>query len=127
MHSNSDYNKRLKEFAGENRNNATKAEACLWKYALRASQMRGYKFRRQRPIGNFIADFMCLELKLVIEVDGITHQEVDVQRKDKRKQDWLESKGYTVIRYQDDHVLKRMDSVKKHLSWIIGKLEVKTQ
>ena len=48
----------------------TKAEACLWKYVLRASRMKGYGFRRQRPIMNYIADFMCKELMLVIEVDA---------------------------------------------------------
>ena len=51
----------------------TKAEACLWKYVLRAGQLKSYQFRRQRPILNYVADFMCMELMLIIEVDGITH------------------------------------------------------
>jgi very-short-patch-repair endonuclease len=51
----------------------TKAEACLWKYVLRARQMKGYQFGRQRPVLNYIADFMSKELRLMIEVDGITH------------------------------------------------------
>ena len=67
------YNKRLQPFASKLRKEMTKAEACLWKYALRAGQMKGYQFRRQRPVLNYIADFMCKELRLVIEVDGITH------------------------------------------------------
>lgn len=52
------YNKNLREFAHEKRNEMTKAEACLWKYALRGKQM-GYTFNRQRPVLNYIADFMC--------------------------------------------------------------------
>jgi len=51
----------------------TKAAACMWKYLLSKRQMRGCQFRRERPILNYIADFVCLELLLVIEVDGITH------------------------------------------------------
>ncbi len=125
MPSNSNYNKKLRGYARENRNKATKAEACLWKYALRAGQMNGYKFRRQRPVGYFIADFMCLELRLVIEVDGITHLDEKVKRKDIIKQDWLEVNGYTVVRYTDDQVLSRMESVKRHLAWVIGKLNIK--
>ena len=66
------YNKILQPFASENRKQMTKAEACLWKYALRAKQM-GYTFNRQRPVLNYVADFMCKELKLIIEVDVYTH------------------------------------------------------
>jgi len=66
------YNKKLQPFANKLRKEMTKTEACLWKYALRASQMKGYQFRRQRPVLRYIADFLCKELKLVIEVDGIT-------------------------------------------------------
>jgi very-short-patch-repair endonuclease len=64
---NSFYNKRNKQVARMLRSNMTKAEACLWKYALRARQMKGYKFRRQRPVLNYVADFMCKELNLIIE------------------------------------------------------------
>ena len=69
------YNTNLQPFANKLRKRMTKAEACLWKYALRASKMKGYSFRRQRPVLNYIADFMCQELFLIIEVDGITHQD----------------------------------------------------
>ena len=64
------YNKCLQPFANKLRKEMTKSEACLWKYVLRARQMKGYQFRRQRPVLDFIADFMCKELRLVIEVDG---------------------------------------------------------
>ena len=67
------YNKNLQPFANSLRKNMTKVEACLWKYALKARQMRGYQFRSQRTSLNYTADFMGKELPLIIEVDGITH------------------------------------------------------
>ena len=73
------YNRRLKNFAKANRHDMTKAEACLWKYALSGRKLLGYQFKRQRPILNYIADFVCLDLKLVIEVDGYTHQFVEFE------------------------------------------------
>jgi len=85
------YNKKLKGLAKANRNSMTKAEACLWKYVLKAHQMKGYLFRRQRPVFNYIADFMCKELKLIIEVDGITHYYHDTQINDKIRQKELEN------------------------------------
>ena len=66
------YNSRLQPFANDLRHRMTKAEACLWKYALRAGIRKSYGFRRQRPVLNFIADFMCKELMLIIEVDGVS-------------------------------------------------------
>ena len=59
------YNKKLITFAHFLRKDITKAEACLWKYALSARKMKGYQFRRQRPVLNYIADFMCKELMLI--------------------------------------------------------------
>ena len=105
------YNKDLQPFANSLRSSMTKAEACLWKYALRARQMKGYSFRRQRPIMNYIVDFACLELKLVIEVDGFTHSLDETIRKDFIKQKALEDAGYHVIRFSDHEVLKDMRNV----------------
>lgn len=97
----------------------TKAEACLWKYALRARQMKGYQFRRQRPVINYIADFMCKELMLVVEVDGLSHQFEEVIRKDARKQAALEAAGFTVLRFSDNQVLTNMKGVIEYLEdWI---------
>ncbi|SMO79124.1 endonuclease domain-containing protein [Gracilimonas mengyeensis] len=67
------YNKKLKPVAKSLRQRMTKAEACLWKYALKNRQHRGYTFNRQRPVLDYVADFMCKELKLIIEVDGSSH------------------------------------------------------
>src|SRR5438105_4971809 len=99
------YNTRLQPFANSLRKNMTKAEACLWKYALKAKQMKGYQFRRQRPVINYIADFMCKELMLVIEVDGLSHQDEKVILKDERKQAALEAAGFIVLRFNDHEVL----------------------
>lgn len=104
----------------------TKAEACLWKYALRARQMNGYQFRRQRPVINYIADFMCKELMLVIEVDGISHQDEKVILKDERKQAALEAAGFTVIRFSDQEVLTNMKGVIEYLEDWIEKKEKAT-
>ncbi|MCL4158726.1 UNVERIFIED_CONTAM: hypothetical protein GTU68_049733 [Idotea baltica] len=89
----------------------TKAEACLWKYVLSKSQMAGFQFRRQRPIDKYMADFACLPLKLVIEVDGLTHTYRKVIANDKIRQAKLESLGFKVIRFTNDEVLTVINSV----------------
>jgi very-short-patch-repair endonuclease len=124
--SNHCYNKALQPFAKELRGSMTKAEACLWKYALRAKQMKGYSFRRQRPILNFIADFACLELHLVIEVDGYTHSLDKTIQKDFIKQEALEKAGYRVIRFSDNEVLKDMSNVILRIESFIEDLEKST-
>lgn len=85
--------------------------------------MKHYQFRRQRPVLNYIADFMCKELKLVIEVDGITHQDEKVILKDERKQRDLEAAGFVVLRFSDDEVLKDMKGVIAFLEDWIEKFE----
>jgi len=113
------YNKSLQPFANKLRKEMTKAEACLWKYVLRAGQMKGYPFRRQRPVLNYIADFMCKELRLVIEVDGITHD--TKLEKDKRRTNELRQAGFNVIRFTDDEVLTNIHGVANEVEKIINK------
>jgi very-short-patch-repair endonuclease len=113
------YNERLQPFARKLRKDMTKAEACLWKYALRAGQMRGYEFRRQRPILNYIADFMCFELKLVIEVDGITHMWDETVERDCRKDAALTEAGVFVMRFTDEEVLRDIKGVIQRIEWWI--------
>lgn len=113
------YNKNLRPFANSLRKRMTKAEACLWKYVLRARMLKGYQFRRQRPVLNFIADFMCKELSLIIEVDGISHTWEETVEKDKIKTKALEDAGFTLLRFTDDDVLKSINSVVAELEeWI---------
>ncbi len=116
------YNKDLKTFARKNRNNSTKAEVFLWSHILRAS-LTGYKFRRQRPILNYIADFMCIELKLIIEVDGYTHFDESVKEKDRIKQKTLEQHGFKVIRFTDGDVLRSLGWVNDKIMETIKELE----
>ena len=106
------YNKQLQGFAKDNKQNMTKAEACLWKYALSKRQMSGYAFRRQRPLLNYIVDFICLRLKLVIEVDGYTHQLSENEVKDRIRQENIEKAGFIVIRFKDEEVLNGMNQVR---------------
>ena len=117
------YNKRLQPFANNLRKKMTKAEACLWKYALRAGRIKGYQFRRQRPVLQYIADFLCKELKLVIEVDGITHLDDETGEKDKRKARALESAGFTIIRFTDEDVLRNMGGVIQRIKEVVDTIE----
>ena len=73
--------------------------------------MKGFTFRRQRPILNYIADFMCKELFLIIEVDGITHSYETVAKEDVKRLTDLEEAGFTVIRFTDEEVLNSISSV----------------
>ena len=117
------YNKNLQPYANRLRKEMTKAEACLWKYVLRAGKMKGFQFRRQRPVLNYIADFMCKELMLVIEVDGISHHVEEVIKKDKIRQNTLEAAGFTVIRFTDDEVLNNINTVYNYLEdWVEKKV-----
>jgi len=116
------YNKSLKDFAQKNRNNSTKAEVYIWSHVLRAS-LTGYKFRRQRPILNYIADFMCIELKLIIEVDGFTHLDESVRAKDKEKQKTLEQHGFKVLRFTDGEIIKSLGWVNDKIMEAIKKLD----
>jgi very-short-patch-repair endonuclease len=105
------YNHNLQQFANDNRKSMTKAEACLWKFGLSKRQMKGYQFRRQRPVLTYIADFMCKELMLIIEVDGSTHQWNEVAERDIVRQQKLEAIGFTVMRFDDDEVLEQINQV----------------
>ena len=114
------YNPRLKEKACDLRKSMTKAEACLWKYALRAGEIGGYKFKRQRPVSFYIADFICIELNLIIEVDGITHQDENVFKRDQSRDRHLRKIGFDILRFSDNEVLENLDGVKTViLNWIL--------
>ena len=107
------YNKELKPFARENRNNSTFGEILLWKNLLSRKQT-GYQFNRQHPIENFIVDFISRSLRLVIEVDGYSHQfkyDEDLER-DKR----LNGLGYTVIRFTEYNVKYDFENVRRALN-----------
>lgn len=90
------------------RRNATEAEDRLW-YHLRSRRLGNFKFRRQVWIGPFIADFLCMDARLVVEVDGSQHVEDVVY--DDRRTAFLATKEYRVIRVWNNDVMQRMDGV----------------
>ncbi|QEC58486.1 endonuclease domain-containing protein [Flavisolibacter ginsenosidimutans] len=101
--------KLLFQQAAELRNQATHAEDVLWGY-LRTKPY-GFKFRRQHPYVNYILDFYCHALELVIEVDGSIHQKEEAKMNDAQRQQHLESDGLHLIRFTNDDVEHRLDSV----------------
>ncbi len=99
----------LKENAKHNRREMTASETTLW-HALR-KELRAVKFRRQHPIGEYIADFLCVTHKLVIEVDGGYHNVLSQQENDRQRTEFLEQTGYTVIRFTNEEVNAELKSV----------------
>ncbi len=97
-----------KERRRELRANSTNAENLLWG-ALRGRKLLGLKFRRQRPIGPFFADFVCLETRIVIELDGDYHEYVE--HRDDERQKYLEQEGYHVMRFENDEVIADVGAV----------------
>ncbi|WP_210462299.1 endonuclease domain-containing protein [Rufibacter roseolus] len=117
MEDNHHYNKKLKPLAKAHRAASTKAEIRLWCELLSKKKL-GYSFLRQRSIGNYIADFLCKELKLIIEVDGYSHNfktEEDAVR-DKE----LAELGYNVLRFTDEEVMNDLPNVQRTLETCIA-------
>ena len=107
------YNPKLKDLAREMRNNPTAAEKHLWDY-LKGDKLLGLDFHRQKPIENFIVDFYCDKISLVIEVDGGYHEGLNMLKKDGDRDLDLYNLGITVIRFTNDEVLNQTyDVVKK--------------
>ncbi len=98
----------LRRKARDLRNAGTDAERRLWRH-LRLKQLGGCKFRRQVPVAGYIADFVCLEMKLIVELDGGQH--VERAAYDARRTRVLEAEGYRVLRYWNDDVLVRTNGV----------------
>ena len=110
------YNPKLRALARGLRNNSTLSEVLLWKQ-LKARKMKGYQFMRQKPIGDYIVDFYCSRLGLVIEIDGESH--VSRSREDELRQRELESLGLSVLRFYDSDVKKNTDGVLRVIwDWI---------
>ena len=102
------YNPKLKTLARNLRKNSTLSEVLLWNQ-LKGRRIKGYQFMRQKPIDNFIVDFYSSKLKLVIEIDGVSHIEKSFM--DKKRQNKLEALGLTVLRFSDLDVKKNMNGV----------------
>ena len=92
------------------RKHPTDAERLLWRH-LRLRQLGGYKFRRQQPLGPYIIDFVCLEQRLCVEVDGGQHAEQ--AEGDAQRTAWLEAEGFRVLRFWNTEVLQETVAVKE--------------
>lgn len=113
------HNSKLVKYARKNRKKATVSERYMWEYVLRRKQLKGYKFKRQRPVLNYIADFMCQDLLLIIEVDGITHEDPQQQIRDRIRQQNLEAAGFTVLRFSSWDSVYNLEWVRQVLlDWI---------
>ena len=99
--------RKLSEKAKEMRGVPTEAEKLLWKY-LRANQL-GVKFLRQHPLGDYIADFVCLEKRLVIELDGKSHEET--AEHDKLRDDLLSKLGFRTVRFTNEELFEDIENV----------------
>ena len=102
------YNPRLKKLARQLRRNSTLGEVLLWN-ELKRKQMMGYDFHRQKPIGEYIVDFYCPRLRLVIEIDGDSH--FMREKKDAERQQKLEGVGLRFLRLDDLDVKFQMEKV----------------
>lgn len=100
----------LKEFVKEHRKNPTEAEKIMWQ-ALRGKKLEGVKFRRQHIISDYIADFISIEQKLIIEIDGLHHQLPENSINDQERTTNLNKLGFKVIRFINDDVLYKTDDV----------------
>ena len=104
------YNPDLKKLASKLRNQSTQSEIRLWE-ELKGRKLNGYRFIRQKPIGDYIVDFFCKEAGLVIELDGISHHFEATMDKDERKQSYLESIGLKVLHFDDEEVMTDIPNV----------------
>ncbi|AVR45493.1 methionine synthase [Christiangramia fulva] len=106
---------KMKEYAKKMRyEKSTEAERVLWD-ALSNKKLEGYKFRRQHIVGSYIADFICLKEKLIIEVDGLIHQLPENKKSDEERTEWLKSQEFRVIRFSNEAVLNETEKVLKKI------------
>ena len=90
------------------RQNMTEAERRVWRI-LRSEQIKGYKFRRQVPIGRYIADFVCHEARLIVEIDGGQHDRSSLQEAERNS--FLQNEGYRILRFWNNEILATLDGV----------------
>ncbi|MDP2297487.1 MAG: DUF559 domain-containing protein [Pseudolabrys sp.] len=101
------------------RRDSTDAERRIWS-ALRAHRLDGAGFRRQKPIGPYVVDFICETSRLIIELDGGQHFEAENQRRDARRDAFLSDKGYRVLRFNNHDVMVNKEGVLETIAAAIG-------
>ena len=104
------YNNKLKQYATNLRNNQTDAEKLLWLY-VRGKQINNIQFYRQKILGNYIVDFYAPKVKLIIELDGGQHFDVEYLNRDKIRDRYLATLGFKVLRFDNYQVLTSIDIV----------------
>jgi len=104
------YSKELKPFTRQLRNDMTPHEQIVWQ-KIRSKQIHGIQFYRQKPIGTFIIDFYAKVIKLAIEIDGGQHYTDEGKTRDIQRDDYLNSLGITVLRFENHEVFKHLDKV----------------
>jgi very-short-patch-repair endonuclease len=114
--------KSLKSFRLSLRNNSTSAEAALW-VMLKSKKLEGKKFRRQYSIGRYIADFCCPSEKLIIELDGDSHGEYHKIQKDENRDKYLESLGFTILRFENRFVFQDPEYLSGEIRKFLNKKE----
>jgi len=107
------------EFARQLRREQTDVERKLW-FALRDRRFHSFKFRRQQPIGPYIADFVCFEAKLVIELDGDQHGLAANEAYDRVRTERLEGDGFRVIRFWNNQLIENLDGVLGEIALALG-------
>ncbi|MCX6741181.1 MAG: endonuclease domain-containing protein [Candidatus Parcubacteria bacterium] len=112
--------KKFRDLRSKLRRESTPPERKLW-HGLNAKKL-GYKFRRQQGIGNYIVDFFCSELKLVVEVDGIGHEDEEIYKNDKIRERYLTEMGFKVIRYSAHDIGKNLEGVVRDIKNTCDKL-----
>jgi very-short-patch-repair endonuclease len=106
--------KSLEEIRRQLRKDSTPAETFMWQQ-LRGSKLNGLKFKRQHSIGNYIVDFYCASLRLIIEADGSVHNSSDQKEKDKFRDENLKDMGFTILRFPNEEILYNISNVKKEI------------
>jgi very-short-patch-repair endonuclease len=112
--------KGLKSFRSSLRNKSTSAEAALWNI-LKSRNLDGRKFRRQYSIDNYIVDFCCPSEKLIIKLDGAPHGEYHRIQEDENRDKYIESLGFTIIRFENRVVFQDPEFFKNEIRKFINK------
>jgi len=114
---------KYKHFRRGLRNNLTIGEKLLW-IELKGSKLLGLKFRRQYSVNKYVMDFFCTELKLGIEIDGISHNQIDSQEKDNERTKYLNSEGIRIIRFKDSEVIENIEKVLQEIKNFIFNIKL---
>lgn len=119
------YNKKLKNLVRGLRKHGTHGEAVLWSEVLRAKKFYGLQFNRQFAIENYIVDFICRKQKLIIEIDGASHQHKTEE--DKIRDERLTNLGYQIIRVDEGEVLNDLNNIIKTIEYYLPEEVLKNQ